>query len=55
MILHAAALASSGFPSNFLLSDGTRRLGIGDLIRCAERTQERPFGAVTPLERRDEY
>ena len=24
------------------------------LIRCAGRTQERPFGAVTPLERRDE-
>ena len=29
--------------------------GLGDLIRCARRAQERPFGAVTPLERRDEY
>ena len=29
--------------------------GLGDLIRCAGRAQERPFGAVTPLERRDEY
>ena len=28
---------------------------MGDLIRCAGRAQERPFGAVTPLERRDEY
>ena len=27
--------------------------GLGDLIRCAGRAQERPFGAVTPLERRD--
>ena len=25
------------------------------LIRCAGRALERPFGAVTPLERRDEY
>ena len=30
------------------------RGGLGDLIRCAGRAQERPFGAVTPLERRDE-
>ena len=29
--------------------------GLGDLIRCAGRALERPFGAVTPLERRDEY
>ena len=29
--------------------------GLGDLIRCAGRAQERPFGAVTPRERRDEY
>ena len=29
--------------------------GLGVLIRCAGRALERPFGAVTPLERRDEY